>query len=290
MNERDLSDNLSQFLDNTGSDAATPVDLDAGLALAAARLAALPDLLPKPEPAFERQVWSRLRRIQNDQPARRRWSWSVTRPLRLRWLLPVAGALLVILLVLPGPRQVLGDWMARFSVGDVQVVVSPEVTSRPVLASREDQFDSLADAAQAAGYALLEPAYLPPGYHLSGVTSVSFDQLPVWMQPLFVEASYRPDDAQTHIGYYAVLREYTTARSGQTGLDAIEFQAEAVHAASDVVLGNGQRGVLLEFEPDEGDDRVVLRQIIWEQDGMTLELWSQVLPPDEMMRIAESVQ
>ena len=49
---------------------------------------------------------------------------------------------------------------------------------------------------------------------------------------------------------------------------------------------HGAPAVLLEFRHSDPP----LRELIWEHDGMTLELWSATLSEDEIVRVAESVR
>lgn len=284
MNESQLSRLLSDYLEAPGQRTPPPL-LDPGLVLAAQRLEALADLLPAPEAAFERRVWQRLQATEA-KPARR----PLLQGLRLRWLAPAAFLFLLVLFAFPGPRQALGDWVASFQVGEVQVSVVTEATSRPALAAARQRFDGLKEAADATGFELLQPGYLPPGYAVSSVEAVTFDELPVWMRPLYIEVRYQPADARPEIGYYAVLREFNTASTNQSRVSEIQLLSESVHSVQDLQLAQGAAGVLIEFEPAQGDDRVVIRELIWERDGLTFELWSQVLAPEEMVRIAESLQ
>lgn len=278
--------------DTDAAGGANPVD--STLLAAAERLAALPSLLTAPDPAFEQRVWARVRAVETAANRRGRpmprMGWPLIRIEGWRWLAPAAALLLVILLVLPSPRQVLGNWMARFRVGAVEVAVAPEETVRPQLAGHSQVYASLAEAEAAAGFSLLKPAYLPAGYRLHAVEAVSFDGLPLWMQPLYVEADYRPAGAHPDVGYYAALRQFNAGRPGEIRVGQIEFQSEAVRNAVDVSLASGLPAVLVEFDSDQGRNHVLLRQLIWEQENMTLELWSQVLPVAEMLRIASSVQ
>jgi hypothetical protein len=282
-----LSQYLDRLLDKTALD-----DLDPGMLETAARLAALPELMPPVEPAFEQSVWNRLNRLAaEERPSTGllggRWSMP---SLSLRWLAPVAALLLIVVLVLPGPRQVLGNWMARFRLENVQVVVAPEQTVRPELAARRQVYDSLAEAADAAGIHLYQPGFLPADYGLASVLSVSYDALPLWLQPLYVESSYRPSQADENVNYYAVVRQFNARRSGPGGIDEIEYQSEAVQTAREILLNDGRHpAVLMEFKDSSRDDQPVLRELIWEQEGITFELWSEKLSLEEMTLIAESM-
>lgn len=304
MSEREQAKTFSEQLDRLrrrdgaerpGSEADL-AGIDPGLLAAATRLAALPDLLPLPDAAFERRVWSRLRAIEpvlseaNVTEPAPGWPDRLRAGLALRVLAPLAAILLIAVLVLPGPRQALATWVARFQLGRVHVAVVSDETTRPALDAESQHFASLADAEAAAGFDLLEPAYLPAGYGLFGVEAVYYAALPAWLQPLYVEASYRPAAASPEVRYYAVLREFNASQAGGVKVGEIEFQSETVRDASDVALPGSRPAVLLEFEAASGDDRTLLRQLIWEQEGLTLELWSEALPAEEMLRIAASLR
>lgn len=302
MKERAEARRFNQELDQLlhrplpgAPDAATEAArLDTATLATVARLAVLPSLLAVPEADFEQRVWAQVRAVEavadRSHRSRPRLGWPSTQVGGWRWLAPAAAALLVILLVLPGPRQALGNWMARFRLDAVEVAVTPEETVRPQLVGNSQAYVSLAEAESDIGLALLKPAYLPSGYGVAGVQAVSFEGLPVWMQPLYVEVTYGPPDASPDVSYYAALRQFNAGRAGAIRVGQIEFQSEAVRTALDITLPNGLAAVLVEFDSDQGRDDVLLRQVIWEQDNMTLELWSQVLPVAEMLRIAASLE
>lgn len=290
--------------------------IEPGMMIAAARLAALNELLPRPDAAFEQRIWARLQAVElagSERPARPdRRAGDATQsnpgwlerlrslpagpgpagmaPLALRVLaIGLVVIALVAVLVLPGPRQALATWVARFQPGRVPVAVVFDETPRPALSAESRAFASVAEAEAAAGFDLLEPAYLPAGFALSGVEAVYYAALPAWLQPLYVEASYRPPAAEPNLSYYAVLREFNASQSGGVRVGEIEFQSETVRNASDVTLAGDRPAVLVEFAAASGDDRTLLRQVIWEQEGLTLELWSETLPAEEMLRIAASL-
>lgn len=308
MNERDVIALLS-------STAADTPGLDDELLGAAARLAALPGLLPPPGAAFEQQVWNRLhaaevasqqtRRLprwllgrlptQMGQPGRRGTRFdlfSEKDQVRKAWLLAPAAALLVLaLLLLPGPRRAIATWMASFRLGDIFVSIRPEpLATRPQLTGATVHFADIAQAEAAIGVDLVEPAYLPAGYVLTDLEAVSHAQLPASLRPLYVQTSYRPGAGSDHVLYYLTLREYNPNRTDDMRIGEIEVESETVRQASDITLPDGSPGVLVEFEASEGDGRIVLRQVIWQHSGLTLELWSQILPADELLRIASSVR
>jgi hypothetical protein len=278
---RQMNEQLDRLLarDEPGKDGAP----QPGWQAVASRLAALPELLPAPDAAFERRVWRQIEAVERTGQARRS-AWPGRGRRRLLWLAPAAALLLLLVLVLPGPRAAVGNWMARFRLGQVDVVVAPEATERPALAAQPRTFADLAAAQQATDFPLLAPGQLPAGFYLDGVTSVAYDQLPAWLQPLYVEASYRPLDAPPG-PVYMLLRQYNAHVAGNVSLDQIEFQSADVRSTREIVLGDGAVAVLLEFRT--GDP--VLRKLIWQYDGMTFDLSSQVLSSEELVRIAQSL-
>lgn len=286
MNERNEAEAFNRQLELL---LAGELSADSDLLAAAQRLAALPELLPPPDPQFEGRVWTRVRRAQTRRPERfGRLGWR-PRP-GLRWLAPLAALLLAVIVLLPGPRQALGNWMAHFRIGGVQVAVVPEETVRPSLVATVQEFASLAQAERAAGLPLLQPGYLPPAYGVRSVQAVTYTALPAWMQPLYVEITYGPTGDDASRSTYALLREYNAGRPGQIKVGQIEFQSQTVHQAQELTLPNGLPAVLVELESGQGGEGVVFRQLVWQQGGRTVELWSETLPVEELVRIAGSLR
>ena len=298
MNERDaarqLSEALDQLVSQTGSVGADPagrpataVPLESGMSQAIARLSALPVLLPAPDAAFEQRVWQRVRAADQAGGQRRRLALGLSTPagMRLRFLVSFAVLALALLVLLPGPRAAVGNWMARIRLGRVDLVLAPEPTHRSVLVASSQDFASVADAERAAGFHVLAPAYLPAGYDLTTVQSVSYDQLPVWMRPLYVESTYRPERTGPE-QVYVQLRQFNARQAGGVQVGEIEYQSQDIRSTRALTLTHGAPAVLLEFRHSEPP----LRELIWEHDGMTLELWSATLSEDELVRVAESVR
>lgn len=284
MNEKEQSRQFNAFLDAwaLSPDAAPDApDGMADLATIAGELFAVRARLPEPNPVFEQRVWRQVRQAQ--QPARRVGLLDTLAGMRLRWLAPIAAVILLVVLVLPGPRMALSNWMGSIKVGSVDVVVSPDPAVRPALTDQHQRFDSLAAAADSTGMALYAPAYLPQGYASAGFEAISFDELPVWMQPLFVESRFVLDSDS---GNYLLLRQYNASRSDQAQLGQVEFQSKDVDATRQLTLDDGTQAVLLAI----GQSDPPLQELIWQRDGVTFELWSNALSPVEMQRVAESVK
>ncbi len=260
---------------------------NSGMTQAIARLSALPVLLPAPDAAFEQRVWQRVRAVDQAGGQSRRLALGLSTPagMRLRFLVPFAVLALALLVLLPGPRAAVGNWMARIRLGRVDLVLAPEPTPRSVLVASSQDFASLGAAEQAAGFHVLAPAYLPAGYDLTGVQSVSYEQLPVWMRPLYVESTYRPERAKPE-QVYVLLRQFNARQAGGVQVGEIEYQSQDIRSTRALTLTHGAPAVLLEFRQSDPP----LRELIWEHDGMTLELWSATLSEDEIVRVAESVR
>ena len=286
MNEKEQSRQFNAFLDHlTSHPGAAPEAPDgmADLAAVAGRLFVLRDALPPPEPVFQQRVWRQVRQTQ--QPARRAGILDTLAGMRLRWLAPIAAAILLVVLVLPGPRTALGNWMASFRLGSVDVVVAPEPTVRTALTDHHQVFESLAAAQQATGMVLAAPSFLPAGYTFSGAEAISFEELPVWMRPLFVESRYEQAAGDT-VGSYLLLRQYNASQTSPSQLGELEYQSADVDDVHQVTLTDGTPAVLLVL----GQSKQPLHELIWQRDGVTFELWSNALAADELQRVAESVR
>lgn len=290
---RQLNDYLDQLVfqpDSSGDSAgrtAMAGILDSGMNQAIARLSALPALLPAPDAAFEQRVWQRLRTVDQTRGESKFRDLGLSMPvgMRLRFLAPLAALAVVLLMLLPGPRAAVGNWMARIGLGRVDLVLAPEPTPRSALVASSKGFASLGEAEQAAGFHVLAPGYLPAGYDLTTVQSVSYESLPVWMRPLYVESTYRPEHTKPE-QVYVVLRQFNARQAGGVQIGEIEYQSQDIRSTRALTLAQGAPAVLLQFRhPDPS-----LRELIWERDGMTLELWSATLSEDELIHIAESLR
>ncbi|MBC7249386.1 MAG: hypothetical protein H5T62_03810 [Anaerolineae bacterium] len=286
--ERLAAERLSTEIDRLlqGEEA---VGIEEELRATVERLAGLHRLLEPPDAALRRRVWARVQRAQSIGRGWRR------RPMTRAWA-AVALALVLLAVVIgvsPPGRQAIAEVMGVFQLGRIEVRVTPRATVQPGVehqVTREEVLPDLAAAEELVGYELLTPASLPEGYDLYAVRAVYYDDLPAWVpQPFYIDLDYRPPGGDAH-PYYLRLREYRLSFGGPgDGISALRFAAGEVSLADDVDL-DGRRGVLLHlpgaaFPPEE-----VLLEVVWEQDGVVLELMSQELSAEELVAVARSVE
>jgi len=253
------------------------------------RLAAINRLFEPPDAALRQRVWTRMRRAQSTT---RGWRWRAWP----RALAAVAVTLVLAVAVIgasPVGRQAIAEVMGIFRLGRVEVRVTPRATVQPAVEHRVTRQESLPDLAAAealVGYELLTPMALPESYALRAIHAVYYDDLPAWIpQPFYVELDYGPPAGDTR-PYYLRLREYRISFGGPgEGISALRFASGEVSIAQEVDL-DGQRAVVLHLPGAAFPPAKTLLEVVWEQDGMVMELMSQELSADELIAIAHSVK
>jgi hypothetical protein len=133
----------------------------------------------------------------------------------------------------------------------------------------------------AMGRAPSLPRTLPQGYELFDITAVSYPDLPAWIpQPFYVELGYGVPGELPSLR----LRQYRLM-FGQTGrITAFQPASELVAQLQEVDVA-GVPGALLTFS---GGDATY--GLIWERDGLLLELETDRLDQEELLRIARTVR
>ena len=192
--------------------------------------------------------------------------------------LATAAVLVAIWMVVPSGQQVWAQvW--RVLLGQTKVELTPTLEP-PTRAVRQPLRDLVA-AELVMGRAPSLPRELPRGYVLIEIAAVSYPDLPSWIsQPFFVELGYGPANGSPELRlreYRLLFREYGRI----TGVEAASGHLSS-HQEVDVA---GVRGVLLTFSGDE-----VLHALIWERDGLLLELETAYLAKEELLRTAQSVR
>jgi hypothetical protein len=251
----------------------------------ARQLARLGDWFGPPDPAFERRLTARIEARLAERPPRRT-AWR----LRPVWGL-VAGLVLVVVGLFTSPGQaVVAELMAVFRLGRTQVRVEPE-TTRPVKASAtaEITLPGLPEAQAAVEPRTLQvPAYLPQGYRLHRLSTRHFDELPAWVQPLFIEVIYRQETAE--VIWELAYRQYFVASGGEGTIQALTYPTKEFESVQKVTVG-GRPAVLLTrppASPVQPGEQVL--HLVWEGENAVFTLLtSSTLLPDELVRIAESV-
>lgn len=256
----------------------------------AQQLTSLAAALPPPSLALAQRV---RRLTAPPAPAARRLdSMWAPRP----WLRAAAVAALVLLALslftAPG-QQAMAALMASFRLGDnagrdVQVNVSPDQspTGLQYAGARAETLANLDAARGRVPYPLLEPAWLPPGYTLQSVSAVSYTNMPDWFpQPLYIETAYRPASAPA-LSFDLTLRQFGVAL-GETGrIRTLRFDSVDVSSMQEVQVAGRPALLLTLGQPDNG---AAVRELVWQQGDVMIEILSQSLSPDDMLAVAASL-
>lgn len=287
ITERTQARRLSALVDQQVRDPeAEPIALepeDEALLATARQLARLPALLGPVDPALERRVRSL---VQIQPRVSRRIATG-----RLRWAVMGLAALLLLALFTPMGQTAVASFMAVFNLGRTEVRITPADTPYALQATAEAgatairQRMSLAEAQAGVGFAILQPAYTPPGYSLEEVFGNTYPDLPPWVpQPFSVELVYR--DLQ---GHKFSLRHFpiTLSVEDRASISGMNLQATSIGDVLDVDV-NGLPGVLLKLG-DQGSGAVLL-ELIWEQEDLLLALSTTDLSEAELLETARSVR
>jgi len=233
-------------------------------------------LPPVPE-ALRQRVRRMVASKAEQAPPRPKVGW-------LRWRSAAWGALAAtvvlfsILLTLPTGQQVLAQAM-RILLGQTEVALTPTLPP-PTRAMREPLSDLLA-VELTMGRAPSLPRTLPEGYVLREMAAVSYPDLPEWIsQPFYVELAYGPDAGAPGLW----LREYRLLFREYGGIKGIAAASESVANMEEVDVA-GVPGAMLTFSHEEETHTVV-----WERDGLLLELKTDCLSGEELVQVAQSVR
>jgi hypothetical protein len=249
----------------------------------ARRLGRMVERLPPIPVELERRVGALVRARAVDKP-RRRWERRGWQP--AVWSAAATAAVLIALwVVLPLVSPGGGVWAQLRAVllGQSRVEVTPtlEAGSPPV---REPLRDLVA-AELLIGRAPSLPKVLPDGYGLQEVTAISYPELPAWIsQPLAVELCY--GDVSTPCALR--LRQYRLLFRDSGGISGVKVASGAVRDAEQVDV-QGVTGMRFALDTKAGQ-RAPTQTIVWERDGLLLELESETLEPDELLEIARSTR
>lgn len=255
------------------------VDLSDPLLVAAERLSRLPHLLPDVEPALERRVLAPLR-----PPARRRFTLPVPN-FRLRTLSMAALIMVVVLafvLTVPG-QTTLARLAAIFHLESVEVGINvatatPAEAHRIVTPRVERSLGSLQAAQQVAPVPIHVPRELPAGWSLTDITAVYYPDLPARV-PLNISLTY-----ESASGGSLEVIEYFIRLGDNLTVDSLSRIDEVSTSAREVTFG-GRRAILVETNLKRD-----ARTLIWQQDGILLEVEAYDVSSEVLFAIAASLR
>jgi hypothetical protein len=256
----------------------------------ARRLVQRVERLPPVPPALERRVRDRVRtagpaaRCAPRQSPRFRSRWQPA----LWSALGTAAVLVVLWLALPGlgPSGETSVWahMRAVLLGQTRVELTPtlEAAASPV---REPLRDLVA-AELLIGRAPSLPKTLPEAYTLQEVAAISYPDLPAWIsQPLCVELCY--GDAETPCALR--LRQYRLLFRDFGGISGVRVASGAVRDVKEVDL-QGVTAMHFTLARDGDPQAPPLQTLVWERDGLLLELESEYVGPEQLLEIARSTR
>lgn len=252
-------------------------DMDA-LLRTARRVTGLSQAMAPPSPGLLR----RIERLEQGT-ARPRWGWSGWRP----WPAFAAVALLVVLAALGPGRGALASLYARLNLGNVDVSVTPDslpVGPRYTTAYRES-LPNLAEAQARVDFAVSVPATMPAGYSLDAVAAITYEGMPVWFPaPFYVELDYRGPAGQALL-HDLTIRQFGMALGDHANISDLRFAADQVAESHAVEMEGHPALMVVHRAPAEQP----IRELVWQEGDVMLELLSQTLTPEEMMHIAASM-
>jgi hypothetical protein len=277
MQEREVARELSQEIDRVLSTEAPGAVDGASSTFArelavARRLHAWSERLPPVPVGLQRRV---QQIVQAPPGARRPRTWrSAT------WgALAATMVFLVIWMVVPSGQQVWAGMLQALKLRQTSVELTATIEP-PTRAVREPVRDLVA-AELLMGRAPSLPRVLPEGYELIEIVAVSYPDLPAWIsQPFFIELGYGSVGDSPGL----CLREYRLLFREYGGISAFQPSSEAV-ASFEAVGVSGVSGTLLTFA---GGD--AMYTVIWERDGLLLELETDELEKAELLEIAQTVR
>jgi hypothetical protein len=255
-------------------------DMDA-LLRTARRVTGLTQALGPPSPGLLR----RIERLEQE-PARPRWGWFNWRPWPA-FAAMAAVTLLVVLTALGPGRGALASLYARLNLGNVDVSVTPDslpVGPRHTTAYRES-LPSLAEAQARVDFVVSVPEAMPAGYALDAVAAITYEGMPVWFPaPFYVELDYRGPAGQALL-HDLTIRQFGMALGDQANIRDLRFAADQVAESHAVEMDGHPALMVVHRAPAEQP----IRELVWQEGDVMLELLSQTLTPEEMMHIAASM-
>jgi hypothetical protein len=199
----------------------------------------------------------------------------------------------VIDVLLGQTRVILTPTLPGSTYQDPGVGLTPDVyATRPGSASAEgrglpkrEPLRDLVSAELLIGRAPSVPKKLPPGYALHEIAAVSYPDLPSWIsQPFYVEMCYGPEAGKAACDLK--LRQYRLLFREFGGISGVQVAGDAVKDMEQIDIG-GTTGMLLTFDLKGEHPNCT---VLWERDGLLLELETSGLSREELLEIARSVR
>jgi hypothetical protein len=277
----------------------------------AQRLHEMVALFPPVPADLERRVQESVR----SRPVRRRlkFGWRLA-PAALSALV-TALVFLVVLFVVPGLSGGQRSWanFVELFLGQTRIVMTPTLRASATPALQGDGTVRLTPAAGDAqdglgapqrellhdlvaaelliGRAPSVPKDLPQGYDLLEIAAVSYPDLPPWIsQPFYVELCYGTGHGSAASDLR--LRQYRLLFRELGGISGVQVASDAVKDMEQVDI-KGATGMLLTFDA-QGDSAPGAIQptytVLWERDGLLLELETDTLSQERLLQVARSVR
>ncbi|MBN1934365.1 MAG: hypothetical protein JW934_06855 [Anaerolineae bacterium] len=192
--------------------------------------------------------------------------------------LVTALTLVLLWTITPAGRGAWARVLISLKLRQTTIEITPAAGAEPTRAVREPLRDLLA-VELTMGRAPSLPKSLPESYALREMAAVSFPDLPAWIsQPFYVELCYGTDQAPKAI----CLREYRLLFREEGGILSYRQLGDSTIEPVGVA---GVDGVLVTTYGD-----VPSHSIVWERDGLLLELHSEILDKETLLEIAQTVR
>jgi hypothetical protein len=168
-------------------------------------------------------------------------------------------------------------------LGQTRVEVTP--TLAPAAQPVREPLRDLVAAELLIGRAPALPKALPNKYALQEVAAISYPDLPAWIsQPLFIEFCYGEPETPCALR----LRQYRLLFREFGGISGVKVAGGAVRDVEQVEL-QGATGMLFTLVPESAQEGPT-QTVVWERDGLLLELESGHLGSDQLLETARSTR
>jgi hypothetical protein len=191
--------------------------------------------------------------------------------------------LLAVWLLVPGGQQVVAR-MKEALLGQTRLELTPQIGQETP--SVRTPLRDLVAVELIMGRAPSLPTVLPEGATLIEITAVSYPDLPPWIsQPLYVELCYGTRQGAPDL----CLRQYRLLLREGGQISGVQVAGDAVVDFEAVDVG-GVSGTLLTWSGKGDRAGAEVHTVLWERDGLLLELESDSLSVEELLAVASSVR